>query len=101
MRIAAFVDDLWDRSRIEAALPETRFIALDDETANADVVIVDLVGHGNSLPSIRSRYSGARIVAYGPHVILEDFPAGESENADVVAPRSKFFRDPLFVITNG
>lgn len=101
MRIAAFVNDLWDRSRIEAALPETKFVSALDPTVPADVVIIDLTAYGNALATIRTQYAGARIVAYGPHVILGDFPTGDSENVDVVAPRAKFFRDPRFVITNG
>ena len=36
----------------------------------------------------------ARIVAFGPHVDEDATAAARAEGADVVWPRSRFFRDP-------
>ncbi|MFZ4514833.1 MAG: hypothetical protein ACOYN3_00780 [Acidimicrobiia bacterium] len=100
MRIAAFVDDLWDRSRLESAIPGTTFVRAPEEAASFDTVVVDLARYGGQLTAIRSACPGTRVVAYGPHVILEDFPVDHATGADVCVPRSRFFRDPAFVIAN-
>ena len=89
MNIVALTTDLMDRSRLTSAIPLLSF----DLSADADVVIVDLARQPN-LSEIRATAPRARIVAYGPHV--EDF---SSVDADVVLPRSKFFRDPSGVVT--
>jgi hypothetical protein len=83
--VCALVTDLMDRSRLSAAIPGVQFTLVDD----ADVVIVDLARFADRVPSIRASHPDARIVGFGPHV--DDF---SSVDADVVLPRSKFFRDP-------
>ena len=41
---------------------------------------------------------GVRIVCYGPHVDDEAADAARAAGADVVMPRSRFFRDPAAAI---
>ena len=90
MRICALTTDLMDRSKLSAALPGVEFTL----TADADVVIIDLAKGTDQLDRVREEAPNARIVAYGPHVD-EDAMAVD---ADVVLPRSKFFRDPAAAI---
>jgi len=85
MNVVALTTDLMDRSKLTSAIPGLSFTL----TADADVVIVDLA-RDPDLGTIRAAAPKARIVAYGPHV--DDFT---SADADVVLPRSRFFRDPL------
>ena len=83
--ICALTTDLMDRSKLSAALPGVVF-TLD---ANADIVIVDLAKGVEQLESVRAKAPSAKIVCYGPHVD----ESAMSVEADVVLPRSKFFRD--------
>jgi DNA-binding NarL/FixJ family response regulator len=83
-----------DRSRLSAALPDLQF-SLD---ADADVVIVDLAGGAEQVTSIRASHPNARIVCYGPHVDDASLDAARAAGADVVLPRSRFFRDPKAAI---
>ena len=94
MRVCALVPDLMDRSRISAAIPEVAFM-LD---GTADVVIVDLARGPQLVPEIRAEMPGVRIVCYGPHVDDEAADAARAAGADVVMPRSRFFRDPAAAI---
>jgi DNA-binding NarL/FixJ family response regulator len=85
-----------DRSKISAAIPDVSFI-LD---ATADVVIIDISSSGPQLVAeIRAEAPGVRIVCYGPHVDDEAAAAAVSAGADVVLPRSQFFRDPAAAVT--
>jgi len=61
-------------------------------------VIVDLARHGDDLAPVRAVAPGARIVGFGPHVDGESAERARSEGADVVLPRSRFFRDPAAAI---
>ncbi len=88
-KISALVTDLMDRSRISAALPGVQFSLQDD----ADVVIVDLSRGVEQIADVRASHPDARIVAYGPHVDDETMDAARGAGADVVVPRSRFFRD--------
>jgi DNA-binding NarL/FixJ family response regulator len=83
-----------DRSRLSAALPDLQF-SLD---ADADVVIVDLARGTEQVTSIRASHPNARIVCYGPHVDDASLDAARAAGADVVLPRSRFFRDPRAAI---
>jgi DNA-binding NarL/FixJ family response regulator len=94
MRVAALVDDLLDRSRLTAALPDITFARDPAGLPEVDVVIVDLVGHGDALATLRAVQPPARIVAFGPHVDADSLGAAEAAGADLVLPRSRFFRDP-------
>jgi hypothetical protein len=90
----ALVDDLMDRSRLSSAIADLAFVRRPEECDGATVVVVDLAKHGSAIAAVRTAAPGARIVAFGPHVD-EDAAAGASrDGADVVLPRSRFFRDP-------
>jgi hypothetical protein len=90
LNVVALTTDLMDRSKLTSAIPGLSFTL----TADADVVIVDLA-RAPDIVAIRAGAPNASIVAYGPHV--EDF---SEVDADVVLPRSKFFRDPGAVVTS-
>jgi len=94
VRVCALVSDLMDRSKISAAIPDVGFM-LD---GNADVVIVDIARNPQVVAEIRAETPGVRIVCYGPHVDDEAADAARAFGADVVMPRSRFFRDPAAAI---
>jgi len=94
-RIVALVDDLMDRSRLLAAVPDATTIATAAEASGADIVVIDLVRHGDAVSDVRRVAPAARIVAFGPHVDDDLLAAAHDNGADVVLPRSRFFRDPL------
>ncbi|HEV7527083.1 MAG TPA: hypothetical protein VGP92_19150 [Acidimicrobiia bacterium] len=85
-----------DRSRLSAAIPDVHF-ALD---GSDDVVIIDLARGPQLVPEIRAEMPGVRIVCYGPHVDDEAATAARAMGADVVMPRSRFFRDPAAAIAS-
>lgn len=92
--VIALVDDLMDRSRVRGALgDEVRFVRTPAETSGADVAIVDLARHGGAVAAVRAAAPTARIVAFGPHVDDAAMAAAHADGADVVLPRSRFFRD--------
>ena len=91
MRVVALVDDLMDRSRLSAAVPEALFSEVVD---GADVIVVDLSRHAGDVATIRSAAPGASIVAFGSHVDDEVLAAAREAGADVVMARSRFFRNP-------
>jgi len=94
LTVVAIVGDLMDRSRIAAAIPEVQFTDDPRVTEHADVVIVDLVAYGDRLGAVRVDAPNAHVVAYGPHVDEAMLERGLQQGADVVLPRSRFFRDP-------
>ncbi len=94
MRVCAPSTDLMDRSKISAAIPDVSFV-LD---GNADVVVIDLAKGPQLVPEIRAEMPGVRIVCYGPHVDDEAADLARAAGADVVMPRSRFFRDPAAAI---
>jgi len=94
VKVSALVTDLIDRSRISVALPGATFML----TPDADVVIVDLGRGIDQVVTVRNSHPDARIVAYGPHVDDESMAAARSAGADVVVPRSRFFRDPAQIV---
>jgi DNA-binding NarL/FixJ family response regulator len=97
MRVCALVSDLMDRSRISAAIPAVSF-SMD---GNADVVIIDIARGGAQLVAeIRAEMPAVRIVGFGPHVDDESADFARAAGADVVMPRSRFFRDPAAAIVN-
>jgi DNA-binding NarL/FixJ family response regulator len=96
VRVCALVSDLMDRSKISAAIPGVVF-SLD---ASAGVVIVDLARGPQLVAEIRAETPGIRIVCYGPHVDDDAAAAARAAGADVVLPRSRFFRDPAAAIAD-
>jgi hypothetical protein len=99
--IVALVDDLMDRSRLAAALPETTFVRTAD-AVDASVVIIDLAVYAAAVPVVRAALPAARIIAFGAHVDASVLDAAGAAGADLVLPRSRFFRDPAgAVATSG
>ncbi len=90
-RVAAFVPDLMDRSRISAAVPDTAFVATPAALAGAeaDVVVVDLSRPGviDALPDI-----AARTIGFASHVDRDTIDAARAAGCDEVLARSEFFR---------
>jgi hypothetical protein len=101
MKVVALVGDLMDRSRVSAALPEATFTADSAACTDADVVIIDLARHGPLVAAVRATAPGARIVAFGPHVEDSLLATAATDGADVVLPRSQFFRDPAGALSPG
>ncbi len=88
-RVAAYVPDLMDRSRLAAA-GDVTFVAAPEELAGtaADLVVVDLSRAG-VLESLRQ--VDARTIGFGSHVDHELLAAAREAGCDEVLPRSKFF----------
>jgi hypothetical protein len=93
VRVVALVSDLMDRSRITGAIAGVEFAGDPAGCSGADVVIVDLARFGSSVGELRHALPGARIVAFGPHVDEDVATDAREAGADVVWPRSRFFRD--------
>ena len=85
--IVAFVPDLADRSRIEAAIPDVTFITSLTDLPCADVVILDLA-RVDELPTI----DAPRVIGFGPHVDDAMLERARAAGIDAM-PRSRFFRD--------
>jgi DNA-binding NarL/FixJ family response regulator len=100
VRIVALTSDLMDRSRITAAIDGVAFARDAAECADADVVIVDLARFSAAVGELRRALPAARIVAFGPHVDEEAAVAAGQAGADLVWPRSRFFRDPSAAISD-
>ena len=91
-RIAAFVPDLMDRSKVAAAAPgEVTFVraAADLEEVGAEVVVIDLARPGalDALPGLAM----ARTIGFASHVDRDLVAAAQEAGCDEVLPRSKFF----------
>ena len=89
MKLALIVPDLMDRSRITAALAETQIV----EPHAAEVIVVDIARALDQVATARAVAPRARIVCFGPHVDDASADAARAAGADIVLPRSKFFRD--------
>jgi len=96
--VVAFVDDLMDRSKLSSALPWVRFGLAVGDADGADVAIVDLTRHGDLPRALRAQSTTVRIIAFGPHVDTDGAARAAGDGADVVLPRSRFFRDPVAAI---
>lgn len=98
-RVVAFVDDLMDRSKVVAAVPQCEFVRAAADCADADVVVVDLARHADAVAAARAVAPTARLVAFGPHVDDRLLATARADGADVVLPRSQFFRSPAAAVT--
>src|SRR4051812_5022642 len=98
MRIVAMTTDLMDRSRLAAALGEVEFIDDPAASAGAGIVVIDLGRSADAVTEVRAAAPEARIVAFGPHVDTDVLQHATRDGADVVIPRSHFFRNPAAAI---
>lgn len=98
MRVVALVDDLMDRSKVSAAVPGVEMIADPGAARGADRVVIDLARHADAISAVRGAAPDARIIAYGRHDDTAALAAARAAGADIVVPRSRFFRDPASVI---
>ena len=90
MRIAAYVPDLMDRSKL-AAVGGVEFVR-DPRLlveVEADVVVVDLSRPG--VLEVLSDLSQVRTIGFGSHVDVETLQAARDAGCDVVLARSAFF----------
>jgi hypothetical protein len=94
MRVCALVSDLMDRSRVSGAIEDVEFVGDAAACSGADVVVVDLTRAGDQVAAVRAAAPDARLVAFGSHVDEASAEAARAAGADVVLPRSRFFRDP-------
>ena len=93
-RVAAYVPDLMDRSKLSSA-GDVTFVATPSELAavaadvSADVVVVDLSRPG--VLEALGGLEGVRTVGFGSHVDHELLAAALAAGCDEDLPRSKFF----------
>jgi DNA-binding NarL/FixJ family response regulator len=98
--VVAYVTDLMDRSKVQSAVDGVTFARDPAAAAGADVVIIDLARFADAVAAIRAHAPDARIVAFGPHVDDETLRRASDDGADLVLPRSQFFRDPAAAYGN-
>ena len=92
MKVAAYVPDLMDRSKVAAAAPGATFVARVDDLAgiDADLFVLDLTRPGavDILPRLP-----ARTVGFCRHTMTDVIAAAEQAGCDRVLVRSEFFAD--------
>ena len=91
MRIAAYVPDLMDRSKMAAAAPGATFVSrpVDLAATPADLVVVDLSRPG--VLEALGDLGGVRTIGFGSHVDRDLLAAAKAAGCDEVLPRSRFF----------
>ena len=89
-RVAAYVPDLMDRSRL-TGVGEVTFVSAPGDLAavGAEVVVVDLSRPG-VLDAV-GQLGTARTIGFGSHVDTELLEAARAAGVDEVLPRSRFF----------
>ncbi len=99
-RVAAYVPDLMDRSRLSAVAGiDLRFVRAPEELASLasgwvpDVVVVDLAQPG-VIDALRAGGIPGRLIGFGSHVDTDTLDAARAAGCDEVLPRSRFFADP-------
>lgn len=95
-RVVAYVPDLMDRSRLDAAVPGSVRFARDpadlvERAAMSDVVVVDLGRPGVLDAIVEISALGVRTIGFGSHVDRELLDAARGAGCDQVLPRSAFF----------
>ncbi|MDQ3570764.1 MAG: hypothetical protein M3396_09140 [Actinomycetota bacterium] len=89
-RVAAYVPDLMDRSKVAAAGDVTFVTTPADLAATpADLVVLDLSRPG--VLEALTDLGGARTVGFASHVDHELLAAAAAAGCDEVLPRSRFF----------
>jgi len=92
VKVAAYVPDLMDRSKVAAAAPGATFVARPDDlaSADADLVVLDLTRPGtvDVIPQLQ-----ARTVGFCRHTMRDVIAAAEEAGCDRVLVRSEFFAD--------
>lgn len=94
MKVAAYVPDLMDRSKVAAAAPDAVFVArpedLVEKQADADLVVLDLTRAGavDVLSKIDTPTLG-----FCRHTMRDVIAAAEAAGCDRVLARSEFFAD--------
>lgn len=93
-RIAAYVPDLMDRSKVGAAAPDVMFVSAPADLAAAvdsgvDLVVVDLSRPG--VIDAITELGDVRTIGFGSHVDRELLAAATEAGCDEVLPRSRFF----------
>ena len=92
MKVAAYVPDLMDRSKVAAAAPGATFVARADDLASvdADLVVLDLTRPGavDVIPRVQ-----ARTLGFCRHTMVDVIAAAEQAGCDRVLVRSEFFAD--------
>jgi hypothetical protein len=99
VKVVALVSDLMDRSRLSGAVSDIEFVADPAATAGAACVVIDLGRYGDAVAEVRRIAPAARLVAFGAHVDDDALAAARGDGADLVLPRSRFFRDPSAAIS--
>ena len=95
MLVVALVDDLMDRSRLTAAVPDVTYTRDPAAAAGADVVVVDLARHGSARRHGASGRARRRASSRsGRTSTTPRLDRARADGADVVVARSVFFRDP-------
>ncbi|PLS75128.1 MAG: hypothetical protein CYG61_09015 [Actinobacteria bacterium] len=93
-RIAAYVPDLMDRSKVAGAAPRATFVSSPADlpaaaAAGADLVVVDLSRPG--VLDALAQLGAVRTIGFGSHLDRELLAAAAAAGCDEVLPRSKFF----------
>jgi hypothetical protein len=90
MRVAAYVPDLMDRSKVASAAPGATFVADPAElaSAEADLVVLDLTRPGavDVIPLVK-----APTLGFCRHTMRDVIAAAEAAGCDRVLVRSEFF----------
>jgi hypothetical protein len=90
-RVAAYVPDLMDRSRL-GGIPDVEFVTGPGAlvASGAAILVVDLSRPGvlDVLPGL----AGRRVIAFGSHVDTDLLDAARAAGCDEVMARSEFFR---------
>ncbi len=101
MRALCLVQELMSRERVHAACAAAGWQCADGDAPQVrwdgiDVVFADL-GEENAWvrETLATRPPAVRLFAWYPHVRGDLREAGRVLRADVIVPRSRFFRDPL------
>lgn len=95
MKTVAVVKDLFFRTKIEGAAKRSEtpihFLDTADTIQGAELIFLDLEEFGaDSLPGMKERNPGARIIGYLSHVNIDLRKKAEQAGCDLVLPRSEF-----------